>query len=64
VLIYEDHARQVLYEYLAHFDRHRPHESLRQRPPVHDPTVVVPLDAAIRRRRVLGGVVNEYHRAA
>ena len=64
VLIYEDHARQILYEYLAHYNPHRPHQSLRQRPPEHDPTVVVPLDAAIRRRRVLGGVINEYHRAA
>jgi len=32
VLIYEDHARQILYEYLAHYNPHRPHQSLRQRP--------------------------------
>jgi hypothetical protein len=64
VLIYnEDHARHVREQYIAHVDRHRPHQSLVQHPPEDDPTVI-PLAAAIRRRRLLGGMINEYHRAA
>jgi putative transposase len=54
----------VLDEYTDHYNRHRPHQSRQQRPPDSDEPVVTPLDAPIRRRKVLGGVVNEYHRAA
>ncbi|MCW2877131.1 MAG: integrase [Sphaerisporangium sp.] len=47
-----------------HYNGHRPHQSRRQRPPHQDEPVSVPMDAQIQRRKVLGGVINEYHRAA
>jgi hypothetical protein len=46
------------------YNAHRPHQSRRQRPPDSDEPVVTSLDVPIRRRKVLGGVINEYHRAA
>ena len=65
MLIYgESHLRAVLRTYAGHYNGHRPHQSRGQRPPVHDETVVVPLSAPVQRRKMLGGVINEYHRAA
>jgi hypothetical protein len=58
------HAQQVLTDYVRHFDEYRAHQSLRQRPPMHEPGVVLDLTDPIRRRRVLGRVVYEYRRAA
>jgi putative transposase len=65
MLIYcEAHLRAVLRACAGHYDAHRPHQSRQQRPPDHDESIVIPLDAPVQRREVLGGVINEYHRAA
>ena len=65
MLIYgEAHLRAVLRAYAVHYNGHRPHQSRQQRPPDHDEMAVVPLHAPVQRRKVLGGVINEYHRVA
>jgi putative transposase len=65
MLIYDErHLRSVLREYSGHYNRHRPHQSRQQRPPDQDDQATAPLDLPVQRRKVLGGVINEYHRAA
>jgi hypothetical protein len=60
----ERHLRSVLSEYAGHYNRHRPHQSRQQRPPDQDGQTKAPLDLPVQRRKVLGGVINEYYRAA
>ena len=65
MLIYNHaHLRAVLRAYEQHYNAHRPHQSRQQQPPDYDGQAVVSLDGPVRRRKVLGGVINEYYRAA
>jgi transposase InsO family protein len=65
------HLVSVLREYTAHYNDHRPHRSLVQRPPLahsaatheRSPADVIELDRVGRRDR-LGGLIHEYERAA
>ena len=62
------HLRVVLDGYAAHYNRHRPHRARNLRPPDSDDIPTAPATdlttVRIWRRRVLGGVINEYQRAA
>ena len=65
MLVYgEWHLRSVLGEYADHYNGHRPHQSRQQRPPDQGDRVSAPLDLPVQRRKVLGGVINEYYQAA
>jgi len=65
MLIYNQaHLGAVLRAYVSHYNGHRPHQSLHQRPPDHDDQTVIPLDTPVMRREILGGLINEYYQAA
>ena len=59
----ERHLRRVLAVYAAHYTA-RPHRALRLRPPRLTSPVPEPVDGRIRRRPILGGLLNEYEAAA
>ena len=60
----EQHLRQVLAVYAAHYNGRRPHRALRLRPPRPTSPVPEPVDGRTRRRPILGGLLNEYEAAA
>ena len=60
----ERHLRLVLAEYQAHYNGRRPHRSRQLRPPQPDHPVADLCQKRIKRRPVLGGLINEYERAA
>jgi putative transposase len=60
----ERHLRSVLARYAVHYNRKRPHRSLELRPPRPDAPNPEPIRGRIRRRPILGGVINEYEAAA
>jgi putative transposase len=65
MLIYRHrHLRMVLGTYRGHYNAHRPHQSRNQQPPGHDKPAVILPDAPVQRRKVLGGVIKQYRRAA
>ena len=60
----EQHLRQVLAAYAAHYNGRRPHRSLKLRPPRSDAPVREPIRGRIRRRPILGGLICEYEAAS
>jgi len=58
------HLRTVLAQYEAHYNGRRPHRSRQLHPPRPDFPVADLSQKRIKRRPVLGGLLNEYERAA
>jgi putative transposase len=67
LIVNEHHLRWALTEYLPHYNEARPHRSLGQLAPAQAPIRPPEINLAehrIRRKRVLGGLTNEYQIAA
>jgi transposase InsO family protein len=60
----ERHLRRALALYAAHYNARRPHRALQLRPPRPEAPVPEPVYGSIRRRPVLGGLINDYAPAA
>ena len=60
----ERHLRTVLAEYARHYNGRRPHRGRQLRPPRPDHPIADTSQEKIKRRAVLGGLINEYERAA
>jgi putative transposase len=58
------HLRAILAEFEAHYNGRRPHRSCQLQPPRPDHTVADLSKKRINRQPVLGGLINEYERAA
>jgi putative transposase len=60
----EQHLRRILAAYATHYNQRRPHWALQLRPPRPVPRVREPIRSRIRRRPILGGLINEYEVAS
>jgi len=61
------HLERVLPVYIRHYNEHRPHRSLDQRPPIQAPSLrseTGDVHDRVRRPDVLGGLIHEYKAAA
>jgi putative transposase len=58
------HLRAALAQYEAHYNGRRPHRSRQLHPPRPDHPAADLSQERIKRRPVLGGLINEYERAA
>jgi transposase InsO family protein len=67
LIVNRRHLERVLPAYIRHYNEHRPHRSLHQRPPIEEPPPGSETDVAldyVRRRDLLGGLIHEYKAAA
>ena len=58
------HLEQLLREYVAHYNTHRPHRSLGQRAPNNAEVVEYRPGQPIRQHPTCNGLINEYRQAA
>ena len=60
LVVNESHLRRVLTEYVEYYNSRRPHQGLNQQSPIPSPPPEP--SGAIQRRKILGGIINDYFR--
>ncbi|WP_238598469.1 transposase [Saccharothrix sp. ALI-22-I] len=64
LIINEHHLRSVPDRYVAHYNHHRPHRAHQLLPPRPAHPIPNSSRTPIRRRPILGGLINEYEPTA
>ena len=62
LILNERHLSRVLVEYIDYYNRCRPHQGLAQESPIS--RAPPQLEGTIQKRKVLGGIINDYYRAS
>jgi putative transposase len=62
LILNQAHLRRVMKEYVAYYNRARPHQGLEQRCPI--PIASADRDGPVKCRDVLGGIIHDYQREA
>jgi transposase InsO family protein len=64
LILSERHLRTVLTEYITYYNTRRPHRAQRLQPPRPNYSPTSLTDRRVVRQPILGGLINDYHRAA
>jgi len=55
------HLKRVLIEFVAYYNRSRPHQGLEQRTPIPQKHSIC--EGSVQKKKILGGIINDYYRA-
>ena len=59
LIMNQTHLKRVLDSYIGYYETSRPHQGLGQQTPV--PKQPVPYSGQVRKREILGGIINDYY---
>ncbi len=59
LIMNQTHLKRVLDSYISYYETSRPHQGLDQQTPV--PRKPIPYSGQVRKREVLGGIINDYY---
>jgi hypothetical protein len=54
------HLKRVIIEFVAYYNRSRPHQGIEQRTPIPPKHLIC--EGSVQKKKVLGGIINDYYR--